>query len=107
MQVGCYDCGKPNPTRERPVSDTVGFKDTVAVCQECYDIWGQKLLKKVFPDKTKRDAVVKGAKIATSLEKYYKDKSKDTEKDLDSAIKDAEDFLEEVDDKKQQQDVKP
>lgn len=91
MRVICHDCGKPNPTRERPVSDKVGFKDTVAVCQECYDIWGQKLLKKVFTDKTKRDAVVKGAKIATSL--------KGTERELDSVIKDAEDFLKNVDDK--------
>jgi len=107
MRVICHDCGKPNPTRERPVSDTVGFKDTVDVCQKCYDIWGQKLLEKVFPDKTKQDAVVKGAKIMTGLEKHYKNKSGDTEKELDNAIKDAEDFLEEVDTKKRHQMVKP
>lgn len=107
MRVICHDCGKPNPTRERPVSDTVGFKDTVAVCQECYDVWGQKLLKKAFPDKTKRDAVVKGTKIMTGLEKYYKDKSEDTEKDLDNTIEDAEDFLKEVDAKKQHYGAKP
>lgn len=69
MRVGCYDCGKPNPTRERPRSNKVGFKDTVAVCQKCYDIWGQKLLKKVFPDKTKRDAVIQYVELVKELKK--------------------------------------
>ena len=52
-----------------------------------------KLMKELYPDKYIRESVIKGAKIATCLVEYHKDKTKNTEKKLDNAIKEAKEHL--------------
>ena len=56
-----------------------------------------KLMERLYPDSKFREAVIKGAKISTSLVNHYKTKTKESEMELDKAIGSGELFLAGID----------